>query len=122
MNNQDFKEQLIQRAKKFSINIWEFLDNLSKESFSFLIIAKQLFRSATSIGANIVEAQASSSKKDFINFLHHALKSANETKYWLELLLENSKTDNTEVAKLLKEARELANILGSVILNLKGRK
>lgn len=122
MNNQDFKTQLINRSKLFSLNVWRLLDTFPKENFSLGIIAKQLLRSATSIGANIVEAQASSSKKDFINFLHHALKSANETKYWLELLIESRKIDIGLARDLLQEATELANILGSVILKLKGRK
>jgi len=121
MNNQEFKRQPIERSKSFSLEIWNFLDTLPKNSFSLVIIAKQLLRSATSIGANIIEAQASSSKKDFINFLHHALKSANETRYWLELLLESGKVDNKN-NYLLKEAIELSNILGSIILSLKGRK
>ncbi|MBU2592490.1 four helix bundle protein [Patescibacteria group bacterium] len=49
------------------------------------IISDQLLRAGTSIGANIVEAQAASSRRDFTNFLNHALKSANETKFWLIL-------------------------------------
>lgn len=122
MDNQEFKIQLIRRSKKFSLDIWKFLDNLPNVSFSLNIISRQLLRSATSIGANIIEAQASSSKKDFINFLHHALKSANETAYWLELLFESGKADNLNIENLLKESRELANILGSIILKLKGRK
>ena len=122
MNNQDFKTLLIKRSKTFSLDIWKLLDSLPSNSFSFNIIAKQLLRSATSIGANIIEAQASSSKKDFTNFLHYALKSANETKYWLELLLESGKVKNNDLEKIYKESCELGNILGSVILKLKGRK
>mgnify|MGYP003866386553 CR=1 FL=1 len=52
----------------------------------YWVISDQLLRAATSIGANIVEAKASSSKRDFIKFYEIALKSANETKYWLGLL------------------------------------
>ena len=122
MDNQDFKTKLIHRSKLFSINIWKLLDSFPEKNFSFEIIGKQILRSATSIGANIVEAQASSSKKDFINFLHHALKSANETIYWLELILESGNVKNINIENLLKENRELANMLGSVILTLKGRK
>ena|SRR3989338_3960948 len=121
MNNQDFKTLLIQRSKTFSLDIWKFLDNLPENGFAVVIISKQLFRSATSIGANVVEAQASSSKKDFTNFLYYALKSANETKYWLELFLEKQ-GGNDQIHRLLKEADELSRILGSVILKLKGRK
>jgi len=122
MDNQEFKTLLIKRSKAFSLDIWRLLDNLPSNSFSFNIIAKQLLRSATSIGANIIEAQASSSRKDFINFLHYALKSANETRYWLELLLESGKVKDNNLEKIYKESCELGNILGSVLLKLKDRK
>jgi len=58
----------------------EFLDNLPKDG-SAQIISKQLLRSATSIGTNIIEAQASSSKKDFTKFFNYSLVSANESLY-----------------------------------------
>lgn len=86
------------------------------------IISRQLLRAATSIGANIVEAKASASRKDFTNFFNHSLKSANETKYWLGLLKDANKIDKGLINNLLKEADELSNILGSSILTLKGKK
>ena len=75
-----------------------------------------------SIGANYVEAQASSSKKDFINFFHYSLKSANESKFWLAILRDSGKGNQKEVEVLLKELIEIANILGSSLLTLKGKK
>jgi four helix bundle protein len=57
------------------------------------IISKQLLRSGTSIGANYIEAQGSSSKKDFTNFFHHSLKSANESKFWLAIIRDTNKGD-----------------------------
>jgi four helix bundle protein len=86
------------------------------------IIVKQLLRAATSIGANIVEAQASPSRKDFTNFFSYSLKSANETKYWLELLKDVNKSDSQTINTLIKEVDDIANILGSSILTLKGKK
>jgi len=86
------------------------------------VIAKQLLRAATSIGANIIEAQASPSRKDFTNFFNHSLKSANETKYWLGLLKDTNKTDSQSINSLLKEIDEIANILGSSILTLRGKR
>ncbi len=83
------------------------------------VIGDQLLRSATSIGANIVEAQAGSSRRDFANFLNHALKSANETKFWLDLLRDAGKKSEREVTPLLEETKELSNILASSILTLK---
>jgi four helix bundle protein len=67
----------------------------------------QLIRSATSIGANIVEGKAGSSKKDWRKFFVIALKSANETKYWLCLTRDTMETETTKIAELLKEAEEI---------------
>ena len=83
--NSKYKMKLKDRTYQYSIKMIEFLDNLSKDN-STQIISKQLLRSATSIGANIVEAQASSSKKDFTKYFNYSLKPANESVYWLNLL------------------------------------
>ena len=118
--NSKFKIKLKDRAYQYSIKIIEFLDALPKDISSH-VIAKQLLRSATSIGANIVEAQASSSKRDFTNFFAHSLKSANESLYWLGLLRDAKKIKDAQLEHLLNETKELANILGSSILTLKGK-
>ena len=69
MNNQEFKKMLISISYKFSLEIMKFIDSFEKKDFSLTTITKQIIRSATSIGANIIEAQDSSSKKDFTNFI-----------------------------------------------------
>lgn len=66
-----------------------------------------------------MEAQSGSSRKDFANFLNHALKSANETKFWLELLRDAGKKSDEVINPVLEEAKELSNILASSILTLK---
>ena len=81
-----------------------------------------MLRSATSIGANIIEAQAASSKRDFVNFLNHALKSGNETKFWLALARDLDSQLSEEINELLKEADELVKILGSSISTLRGKR
>ena len=123
MQNQNLKVKtdLKHRAYQYSIKIIEFLDTLPKD-VSTEVITKQLLRSATSIGANIVEAKAASSKRDFTNFFSHSLKSANESLYWLGLLRDGKKMNNPQIEYLLNETKELANILGSSILTLKGKK
>lgn len=83
-------------------------------------MGKQLLRSATSVGANIVEAQAGSSKRDFQNFINHALKSANETKYWLGLIKDTLNVKQPTVIELITEVNEISKILGASILTLKG--
>lgn len=120
--NSKFKIDIKKRAYLYALKIIELLDRLAKDDFACEIIAKQLLRSATSIGANIVEAQAASSKKDFTNYLHHSLKSANESKFWLGLLRDSNKVKRESINFLLTETKELANILGKSILTLKGKK
>jgi len=109
------------RAYYFSIKTIKFLENLP-EKYIYRTIGNQLLRSATSIGANIIEAQAASSKRDFQNFINHALKSANETKYWFCLLRDGVKVKIKDVSELLQEVDELSKILGASMLKLKGRK
>ena len=123
MQNQNSKPkaELKRRAYKYSIKIIEFLDTLPKDTSSE-IITKQLLRSATSIGANIVEAKGASSKRDFTKFFSYALKSANESLYWLGLLRDAKKINNGRLQYLMDETGELANMLGSSILTLKGKR
>ena len=120
MNNQDFKRQLIKRAFQLARQVLVLVDKFPQKRSAW-VIADQLLRAATSIGANIIEAQAASSKKDFINFLNHALKSANETKFWLALARDLDKELIIEISSILKETEELAKILGSSIATLKGK-
>jgi four helix bundle protein len=77
----------------------------------------QLIRSATSIGANVIEGKAGSSRKDWKNFYVIALKSANETKYWLCLIRDTMAVDNNKIEGLIKEAVELANIIATIVVN-----
>ncbi len=79
----------------------------------------QLLRSATSIGANVVEGKSGSSKKDWKNFYTIALKSANETKYWLCLINETIEVPKSKMNELVKEADEISKIIASIILNAK---
>ena len=77
----------------------------------------QLIRSATSVGANIIEGKAGSSKKDWRNYLSISLKSANETKYWLCLIRDTIEVNKTKICDLIKEAEEISNIIAKIIIN-----
>lgn len=116
------KTDLKKRAYLYALEIIKFIDSLDKKDLSVQVIAKQLLRSATSIGANIIEAQAGSSKKDFTKFFGYSLKSANESKFWIGLLRDSQKATKEKPDKLLDETNQIANILGSSILTLKGRR
>lgn len=116
--NSEFVQSFRLRTLRYSVRIISFCDKLPK-ILSAQVIAKQLLRSATSIGANFVEAQATNSRKEFLNYLSIALKSANETEYWLTLLLEAQIGYQTEEKLLTQETRELGNILGSILKKLR---
>ena len=120
-SNEEFKKQLIARAFQFARKAMALVDKFPNKRSAW-VITDQLLRAAMSIGANIVEAQAASSKRDFINFLTHALKSANETKFWLALSKDVAPPELENSTLLLKEVDELAKILGSSIATLKGKK
>jgi four helix bundle protein len=87
--------------------------------FIWLIAAKQLMRSAMSVGANVVEAQNSSSRLEFKRFYEIALKSSAETTYWLCILRDGFEIKDNEFKALLKESTELSKILGSSVLSIK---
>lgn len=118
-SNQVFREELKRRIYRFILDLIAFLDTLSKNDALCRIAVDQLLRSGTSIGANYVEAIAGSSRKDFTNFLSHALKSANESKFWLALLRDTGKGETGKTEILLKELIELSNILAASVRTLK---
>ena len=109
------------RAYKFSLEIIKFVNELPNKR-AFWAIGDQLLRSATSIGANMIEAQASSSKREFIKFYEISLKSANETKYWLSLIRDSYTDFVHSCNKLIEENSEICNMLGASILTLKDKR
>lgn len=85
------------------------------------VLSKQLLRSGTSIGANIHEAVASESKKDFIHKLGIAVKESRETSYWLNLLNDSNYISNEQFTLLITKCEEITRILNSIILTTKER-
>lgn len=80
-------------------------------------LAHQLLRSGTSIGANVEEAQAGESRKDFIHKYSVACKEARETHYWLRLLAGAEVIPSSRLSPLTQEAHELIAILTTIIKN-----
>jgi four helix bundle protein len=106
------------RAYLFSVKLIQFIDVLNND-LSTTVITKQVLRSATSVGANLIEARGANSRKDFTNFYSYSLKSANETVYWLSLLKDAKHIKNRELLELLDEAKQIANMIGACIVSLK---
>ena len=117
----EFKKEFNRRVIKFSLQVLKFCEKMKGKRMIWPII-DQLIRSATSIGANVIEAKSSSSKRDYLRFFEIALKSANETKYWLILMKERQPEFKLETEQLLKEVDEISRIIGASILTLKGKR
>ena len=120
-DNAKFKNEFKKRVYHFALKVIAFLDALPDDRIC-RILGDQLLRSATSIGANVAEAEAASSKKDYTNYFSHSLKSANETKFWLGLLKDSGRADKSIVYAILGEVTEISNILGASVLTLKGKR
>lgn len=107
---------IIDKTFNFSLSIISLFKKL-QENKEF-IISKQLLKSATSIGANVEEATAAQSKKDFINKMSVASKEARETKYWLRLL-NDSELTTLDVLNEIKEVNHIINIITKIIITAK---
>jgi len=81
----------------------------------------QLLKSATSVGANLEEAKAASSKREFVRYVEIALREARETAYWLRICAVLELAPAAELNKLCGEADQLARILGSIVVKTKFR-
>ena len=101
-----------EKAIKFALEAIELYKRLIKNNE--FVLSKQFLRSATSIGANIMEAQHAQSDRDFLNKMSIALKEARETEYWLELL-ERSGYLVEENKILISSCKELNRILITIV-------
>lgn len=101
------------RTFKLSSQVYEFSRQFSYSRENDQIL-KQLIRSASSVGANYIEANESFSKKDFIYRIKICRKEAKETIYWLRLLIVQNEEIEIDRELLLNEARELHAIFGKI--------
>lgn len=105
------------RAFEFSCRIIKLCDHLFGLDATSRRIAGQLLRSGTSIGANMEEAEAAQTKRDFITKCRIALKEARETRYWLRLLIAGEKVAGNQLQPLAQECEEIMNIIGAIVRN-----
>jgi four helix bundle protein len=82
-------------------------------------LADQLLKSGTSVGANLEEAKAGSSKRDFVRYVEIALREARETVYWLRIYLALHLGSLEEVQSLRGEGEQIARILGAIVVSAK---
>ncbi len=112
-NSQKQSYDLEERTAKFGEDIIVLCKNTPRTDITSPII-KQIIRSGTSVGANYLEANGASSKKDFRNKIFICKKEAQETKHWLRMLAKAQENNKDEIRRLWQEAKELSMIFHSI--------
>ena len=102
-----------EKSKRFAVRIVRLYKHLMSRKNEY-VIARQLLRSGTSVGANIAEAQYAVTKKDFLNKMQISLKECNETDYWIELLHNTDYLTDKEFQSIYNDCRELKYLLISI--------
>ena len=110
---------VLDKSKTFALRIIKLYRYLTEEKREF-ILSKQILRSGTSIGANTREAVRGQTKPDFYAKLNIALKEADETAYWLELLHESEYIDKKQFDNIYTDCNEIIALLVSITKTQKG--
>ncbi len=109
---------ILEKSFRFAVRIVRLYKHL-RDTADNRILATQILKSGTSIGANVREALRSQSRGEFLSKMNISLKEAYETEYWIELLRETDYLTPAEFDSLFPECRELTNILAKIILTTK---
>ncbi len=109
---------VLNKSFDFALRIVKMYRYLTEEKKEF-VLAKQILRSGTSIGANAEEAVGGQSKKDFMAKITIAYKEARETHYWLRLLKESGYLTPKLAESMLSDCEELLKIIGSIQCSIK---
>ena len=117
MDNSNLKEE---RCYNFSVRIYKLCRYLQNERREY-IITNQLFRSGTSISANIAESKYAQSTADYISKHQISLKEASESRYWIKLLYDTDNIIEKEYESLYNDVEEIIKILSSIICTLKDK-
>jgi len=115
------KADLCARTKAFALRIIRLYSALPKTAIG-QILGKQILRSGTSVGAQYREARRARSSAEFVSKIEGGLQELEETRYWLELLVDSGIFSAARCADLQKEADELMAMLVSSVKTVKGRR
>lgn len=110
-----------ERTFLFGLRVVRLVEQLPRTVAGYAV-GRQIVRSATSVGANVEEADAAESRPDFIHKMSIARKEAKESRYWLRIILETPLLDNPEVRALCQESEELTRILSAIVINAKKKR
>ncbi|MDP8200716.1 MAG: four helix bundle protein [Candidatus Tenebribacter burtonii] len=108
------KNEVLDISFDFAVKIVLFCKKLNRLSKDNFVISNQLLKSGTSIGANIEEANAAQSKKDFLSKMYIAFKESRETNYWLRIIVNGHLDHSKELVELIEMSNSLIRILSSI--------
>jgi len=111
------RRDITERTFAFGVEVITFCERFGAKAGARRMIAGQLLRSGTSVGANVEEAQGAQGRKDFIAKMSIALKEARESRYWLRSICASKLFTDTPIPELIQEATELCNILAAIIVS-----
>ena len=111
----------LEKSRKFAIRIYNLSKYLTEEKREY-VLAKQILRSGTSIGANLSEAKYSISRKEFLVKTKISLKEAAETEYWLDLLKETNLISQTEHNSIIKDCKDILHLLIASVKSIQSKR
>jgi four helix bundle protein len=111
-------EELGKRTQRFALSIVRLYSKLPKREEAY-VLGKQLLRSGTSVGAHFYESQRARSRAEFLSKLEVGLQELQESKYWLQLLIDAEIIEEENNKPLLQEMEELMAIFASITKKLK---
>jgi len=112
------RSNIVERTFDYSVRVVRLCGYLEKRKVPRSLVS-QLLRSGTSEGANTTESQAGQSRADFLSKLFLALKECNESVYWMRLIVASDLVPESRIAKLRDEGKQIARILGRIIISTK---
>lgn len=126
MENQEYpferafnsENPVLAKSKRFAVRAVRLYQFLTREKHEY-VLSKQFLRSGTSIGANCREASRAQSRADFLSKINIALKEADETAYWLELLYETEYLSLRQFQSIYRDADEVTRILAAILRTAK---
>lgn len=113
------ERDICRRTFVFATDIVRLCKEMERRSAVCQTMSKQLLRSATSVRANVEEAQCAQSRADFVSKMHIACKEARETNYWLRIMRAAEVSSSEQMTRLLHESDQLVSILTAIIKNTK---
>ena len=114
LERKETENNIYEISRAFAIRIVKLYKYLKEEKSEY-IISKQLFRSGTSIGANVFEGKNAQSRADFANKMNVALKEASESGYWIDLLHETHYLTDSEFDSINDECSRLIGVLTKIV-------